>query len=362
MMTTPKQSALDVKLGDNCSAIAFDWARQTFTHRKKGEGKPVMGPDGFFGQLLQFGNEKIAITSDGIGTKIEVAERLQKYDTLGFDLMAMVVDDLICVGAEPTSVSNILDVDYLDDAIVNNLMQGLYHAAKVARVTITGGEIAELGKRIHGYGPKMHFNWGATALGYMPKGRPILDGTALQKGDVVVSLQSSGFRSNGFSLARKILETKFGENWHNKPYDTQTSWGEVLLQPSKIYAPIIGSLWEEGFSPKGIVHVTGGGVAGNLKRLLRVNKLGAVLDHLFKPHDFMFALQALGNISESMAYCLWNMGNGLLLVVQADHASPLVDFLNSRNYPAQIAGIIDDKANIRVHSLGTRPQTLAEGI
>ncbi|MFH1465496.1 MAG: AIR synthase related protein [Pseudomonadota bacterium] len=152
------ESGLDTRLGDACSRAAYGWAKKSFANRAGRMGFPVFKAEGGFSNLMDYGGLRLAMTSDGIGTKVELAERLGVYDTLGHDLVAMTCDDLAAAGVEPVNLSNILDVDRLDEAVVDSLMRGLHAAAGVAGIAVVGGEIAELGDRIGGWGTGMHFN------------------------------------------------------------------------------------------------------------------------------------------------------------------------------------------------------------
>jgi phosphoribosylformylglycinamidine cyclo-ligase len=343
-----RQSGLDLDLGDQCSAIAYGWAKRTFPTRLGKTGLPVLQVDGSFCNLMDFGDLRIAICSDGIGTKVEVAERTRRYDTLGHDLVAMVVDDLAANGVEPVNVSNILDVDHLDADVVDQLMRGLHEAARVAGVAVVGGEIAELGSRVRGWGDGMHFNWCATAIGVLPRGIDPIDGTRVAPGDLVVALRSRGFRSNGFSLARRVLEADLGPDWHDHTWDGEVTWGQVMLTPSRIYSPGVQALIASGYVPHGIAHVTGGGIPGNLERVLEPNGLGARLDRLFPPHDFMTDLIRRGGVEPRDAYRMFNMGTGMLLVVAADDAERCVALLRERRYEAQVAGVVTQRPGITV--------------
>lgn len=357
-----KQSGVDIDLGNQCSKIAFDWAKKTFDFRPEGSGRPLQNLEGAFSNVTDFGGVKIGMASDGVGTKIELAERTGIYNTLGFDLMAMVVDDLAANGLEPVNLSNILDVDFLDASVVDQLMQGLYEAAKVARVTIIGGEIAELGPRINGFGEGMHFNWAATGVAILPEGKDVIDGQKVETGDKIIALKSRGFRSNGFSLLRKIMQQKFGDDWHNTRYDNEKSWGEVLLTPSLIYTPLVVDLIKADFDIHGIAHITGGGIGDNLQRVLKVRGLGAELNDIFEPLDFMLKVQQLGQVPEEQAYRLWNMGNGMLMIVRAAQAEDLVQFAQQRNYQAKIAGTVQSNPQILLHSKGAEARKISYSV
>lgn len=352
------ESVTNIDLGNLCSKTAYGWAEKTFKNVDKYRGLPKANLRGSFASILSFNSMNLAIASDGIGTKIEVAERMKNYGTLGFDLVAMIVDDLVCVGARPTTLSNILDVDSLDHAVVDQLMQGLVTAANNAGIAVTGGEIAELGKRIDGYGDGMHFNWCATGLGVVEVEEQIIDGTKISENDIVISLQSPGFRSNGFSLARSILINQYGDDWHNKPCHLNQSWGEVLLTPSLIYSPLITTLLVDGIIPRGIAHVTGGGIAENLARVLKKQELGAVLNDLFKPDPSMCMLQSFDNLAEDVAYRHWNMGNGMLLIVSEAEADRVLKRIAHTKYTAKKAGVITKEKVVELHTLGAKSDIL----
>ncbi len=342
-------SGLNIEKGNDCSENAYDWAKTTFSNRPPKQGRIIAPYKKSYASLLRFGDQKIGITSDGIGTKIEIAERFKKYDTLGFDLVAMVADDLSSIGLEPTSISNVLDVNRLEQPIINTLLQGLAAACDQTNMSITGGEIAELGNRVSGYGEQMHFNWAATAIGALPPqlNQPI-EGLAIETGQIVVALKSNGFRSNGFSLIRKIMQEKYGADWHEMAQSRSGTWIQELLTPSKIYTPFIQALMQSNTKITGIAHITGGGIFKNLSRILGHNKLGARLEYLFDPHPIMLRLMKLGEISFEEAYLYWNMGNGMLLTVEEKEWDNVVALANKMNYQVRKAGVVTDQPLITI--------------
>ncbi|MDY6915619.1 MAG: AIR synthase-related protein [Candidatus Cloacimonadota bacterium] len=354
-----KDSGLDVELGNKCSKNAYDWAKKSFINRKNRAGETQNDVDGTFSNMVKFDNARIGISSDGIGTKIELAERTRIYNTIGFDLIAMVVDDLIANGFEPTNISNIIDIDYLDYDVIDKMMEGLYAASIQANITISGGEIAELGNRISGFGKSPHFNWCATAIGYLP---PILEkpisGINAEPGDKIVVLKSQGFRSNGFSLVRKIMKDNFGENWHEVKYNETNSWGRKLLTPSVIYCKAVANLIYSEFELHGIAHITGGGLSDNLKRVLKTNNLGAELNDIYEPPSYVKKVQEIGKIDETKAYRLWNMGNGMLLVCSKKEADEIVENLNKSGHEAKICGEVTSNNKINIQTKGLDPQQL----
>ena len=340
----------NLPLSDQCSQAAFDAAKTTFRNRQGKWGEAEATLDHFYCQLVKTPSHRLAIASDGIGTKIEVAERCGVYRTLGYDLVAMIVDDIICCGAEPTHISNILDVDKLDREIVNELFFGFKQACDEARIMITGGETAELGSRVGGFGPRMHFNWCATGLGILANEMPLIDGSAIQEGDAVLSLRSCGIRSNGYSLARAVLQTAYGDHWHLESFDEKMTWGNKLLTPSRIYAHHVSHVLALNMPIRGIAHITGGGLAANFERILQAWGKGAFLDTLQSPHSEMLRLQDLGGLSDREVYETWNMGNGMLLVLEPSSVEAVLAELRERNVPAQKAGVITNKPQIELVS------------
>ncbi|WP_052732454.1 AIR synthase-related protein [Hymenobacter terrenus] len=374
--TSNHPAGYSIEEGNAASRNAYGWSKKTFANRTGKPGEPAQDLDGGFSNEIRFGQERLGISSDGIGTKIEVAERLNKYDTLGYDLIAMTADDLIAAGFVPTNISNIIDVNHLDYDVVDEMMRGLHDAANFAQLAITGGEIAELGNRIGGWpGAKMNFNWCSTAIGVLhPSLAQPLSGKTAQAGHVVVALRSPSFRSNGYSLARKTLQRVFGDNWHDAPFGelgvksyelgveneqpdseqllplnsklpTPQTWGEAMLAPSLIYAPGVAALLDAGLPLHGVAHITGGGLADNFQRVLK-NGLGAVLDNLFEPLPAMHRLCEIGNISAETAYLYWNMGTGMLIVTEEASAAAVVASLQTSGYDAQVAGHLTAESGV----------------
>ena len=343
-MATYKESGVDVELGDQCSKLAYEAAKGTFAGRKGMIGEPVMEEGGFTG-LLDMGEYYLIQNDDGVGTKIEVAEKMKKFDTLGYDLIAMVADDGVCVGAEVFSVTNTLDTPKLDLKMVEGLMAGLKKAALEQKIVVPGGELAELGDALNGA------VWNATAVGIIEKNK-VITGADIQEGDAILALKSDGIRSNGLSLARMILKEKFGDDWIDQEYSDGRTWGEVILTPSKIYHRAIlnligGYKQERKFNVKGIIHNTGGGIKGNLPRLLKKKNLGAELTNLPKPHEFMLKLQEMGNVSDEEAYKTWNMGVGMLIVVNPSDTDKILEALKNKGVEAVLAGKVTSDPEIK---------------
>ena len=282
-----KDAGVDIESGDACSKIFYNASLATFKNRAGKIGEPVVMENGFSGPVFieSIKNSYIVKNSDGCGTKAEIAQRMNKHDTLAFDLLAMVCDDAVCVGAEPMVAVNSLDVRKMNPEVISELAKGIISACEASGIAMVGGETAELGKSVNGHGEHPYI-WNAEVTGIVEKHK-LITGDKIQKGDSIVALQSDGFRSNGLSLARKILEIKFGKDYHLGVFKNST-WGQALLEPSRIYAKTIlkmhGAYGEESqVDLHSVIHITGGGIPGNLIRVLGKKNLGATVNNTFEP-------------------------------------------------------------------------------
>lgn len=322
-MTTYKDAGVDIDLKDECSRIFYEASLETFKNRKGRFGEPLVERGGFSGpiEIKELRDAILLKNSDGVGTKVEIAEKLNKHDTIAFDLLAMICDDAVAMGAEPFAATDTLNVRALNINTIKQLAAGLVKAAKRARVAIVGGEVAVLGDRIHG-----EYLWDADVNAILEK-KKVINKTLIEAGDFIVALREKGFRSNGFSLIRKVLSKALGSNWVKKPYDNKHSWGEATLTPSIIYTPVIvdavGGYGEKRRAEiKGIAHITGSGIPGNLPRCLPEG-LGAFID--LRPIEMMLKLQEMGKIADREAYQTWNMGAGMLLVCNDKKIYPIAE-------------------------------------
>lgn len=351
-MINYKKAGVDIKAGDAASKIAYAFAKSTFASRQGMMGEPIV-EDGSFAGLIDMGNFYLVQGDDGVGTKIEIAEKIGKFDTLGYDLLAMVADDAICLGAETISITNTLDTNKADAKVVEELMSGLAGACQQQKVIIPGGEIAEVGKSVNGN------VWNATAVGILEKDK-VITGKDIQVGDKIIALQEKGFRSNGFSLVRYIIEHKLGKDGYLQQSPFGRNWGEVLLEPSTIYSAalleILGRFGNERqINIKGIAHITGGGIPGNFNRILKTTGFGASFDNLIKPSEIVKAIQEMGEVAEDEAYRTWNMGNGMMLVVAPADAEKVFEQLSLES---QLVGEIIEEKKIILNSCGVYPQKL----
>ncbi len=342
-MSTYEDAGVNVSLGDKCSAIAYAAAKKTFAGRKGLIGEPVIDDGGFSG-VLDMGDYYLVQNDDGVGTKIAIAEKIGRFETLGYDLAAMVADDAACIGAETISITNTIDTNKLDEKTVSQMMEGLEKACLEHKIVVPGGEIAELGNMVNGY------SWNATAVGIVEKHK-LINGEKIKPGDRLIGLRSPGFRSNGFSLIRHILTEKFGENWPAEKYDDIRTWGEVTLIPSMIFCSAILAMHGRYRQPaqvelKGVVHITGGGIPGNLPRILKKTGYGAKIDKLPEPDDAMKKLIEFGSVSREEAFKTWNMGVGMILV--SNDVDKVIEIAATHGIEAMEIGEITKEPGIKL--------------
>ena len=360
---TYAESGVHLELGDAASQLLYAAARQTWAQRRDRVGEVIIPQDDFSGvRYIAVGalpaDVVMGIGFDGVGTKVEIAERLGNWRTLAFDLFAMVCDDAVVQGGEPVLLGTVLDVrtlghaadSYLDH--IAQLAEGYVAAATAARVAVVNGELAEYGSRIHGYGP-FNVTWNAGVVWFARRPR-LLSGTAVRPGDSIVGLEETGCRSNGYSLLRHILHQQHGAAWHTVPL-RQTTLGDLALQPSRLYtAAVVDMLGGVHGEPQAdlhaVVHVTGGGIPGKLGRLLRRVHLGAEIINPFPPGPLLCYLQEHGPVSDFEAYRAWNMGQGMLLITPQPEA--VIAVARQHHIAAQIVGEITPQPGLRLSSQG----------
>ena len=356
-------SGVHLDLGDAASQALYAAASRTWEQRRDRIGSVIIPHDDFSGvRYIDVGalpaDTVMGIGFDGVGTKIEIAERTGRWDTIAFDLFAMVCDDAVVQGAEPVLIGTVLDVRTLGtDAtphldIVAQLTEGYTAAAAAARVAILNGELAECGSRINGYGD-FNCTWNAGVVWFAKRSR-LLTGVVIRPGDAIVALEETGCRSNGYSLVRHILQQQHGDAWHTVPLG-DTTLGTLALQPSCIYAAAVvdmlgGVDGEPQAALHGVVHVTGGGIPGKLGRLLRRVALGAEITDPLSPGPLLSYLQQHGPVSDAEAYRVWNMGQGMLLITpQPDTVCAVAAH---HNITAHVVGEITAQPGIRLRSRG----------
>ena len=325
------------------------WVKQSFALRQ-GIGKPLLGL-GHFANVLDLGGGKgLAVCGDGVGTKILVAEMLEKYDTIGIDCVAMNVNDLVCVGAEPIAFLNYIAVQTLDPELLEQLGKGLYAACAESGVTIPGGETAQLREMIAGVREGHGFDLVGTALGTVDLDKVLL-GAEVSLGDAVLGLASSGIHSNGLSLARKALFDRAGLRPDERVAELGRSVGEELLEPTRLYVRPALALLHSDVDVKAMAHVTGGGVL-NMRRYQ--SQFSLSLDWLPEPPKVFGLIQQAAGIGDEEMYVTFNMGVGLTVIVESADLDKALRVIRENGHEAWKLGevVAEPGRQVRLKSKG----------
>ena len=355
-------SGVDIDLeGEAVASLIGSLAR---SKRGPGElGAPVDLPGGF-GGVIEFGESCLALATDGVGSKLQIANEVGQLGGVGFDCVAMNVNDLICVGAEPLAFVDYIAVPVADPEVHAALGSSLSRACETARVTLAGGETATLP------GIVKELDLSGTALGWFPRGCGIT-GQNLEEGDVLIGLPSSGVHSNGYTLVRAVIERSgcsledpcpFDPSHHSREIERFSGVGsrptlaEVLLNPTRIYVDpvvdlVLESRGEEGIvgpeSIKAIAHITGGG----LSNLLRLHdRVGWHIDSPLEPQPEFEWISEIGSVAPVEMHRTFNMGMGMVIAVSEDSAEVIEDWISSRLPGSRRVGRVVDNGRLVTHS------------
>jgi phosphoribosylformylglycinamidine cyclo-ligase len=325
-MVTYSESGVDISLEEVTVSSLISKLKETLNYRD------VITESGHFAALVKLGNRAIAMSTDGVGSKILVAEMMKKYDTVGIDCIAMVVNDILCVGAEPIAMVDYLAVEKPDPEIAAQIGEGLKEGCRQAKVAMIGGETASLPEIIS------NFDLAGTGIGIVDIDN-VITGEKIVEGDILIGIESSGIHSNGLSLARKIF---FEENNFivddALPNDSETSIGKELLKPTIIYVNPIIELLKTDVEVHGLAHITGGGFT-NLKRLKKGT--GYDIEKLPEPMAVFQAMHSLGVPLKEM-YRVFNMGIGFVVIVKAEDAKRTINIIEKHNNAYIIGKVKED--------------------
>jgi phosphoribosylformylglycinamidine cyclo-ligase len=282
-------------------------------------------------------NLGIAVGTDGVGSKLIVAEQTGRYDTVGIDCIAMNVNDVICVGAEPIAVLDYLAVEQTDPEVFAAIARGLKDGAEQAGVEIPGGEVAVLPELIRGHPSPTGFDLTAACFGTVALDR-IVTGAACAPGDALIGLPSSGLHSNGFTLARRVLEPL---GLDARPAELGgASIADALLEPTVIYVRAVLDLLRSGLPVHGLAHITGGGLA-NLLRLSE--RVGFAIEAPLPVPPVFDLVREHGAVPEEEMWGIFNMGCGFVVVVPENAAGDAVALLAPRHPGAARVGTVTDE-------------------
>lgn len=330
---TYRSAGVDIDAGNRVVELIKPLVKTTF--------RPEVLTDlGGFAGLFRFDSAKyrepiLVSGTDGVGTKLKIAHLMRRHDTIGIDLVAMCVNDIVVCGAEPLFFLDYFATGKLDPLHAAEVVGGIAEGCRQAGCALIGGETAEM--------PSMYaegdYDLAGFAVGVVDRPR-MVDGRTIVPGDVVVGLASTGLHSNGYSLVRKLLFEVEGLAVDDRLPELTDPLGSVLLTPTRIYAKTVSALMQR-HRLKGIAHITGGGITENLPRIFPPG-CAAVIDRTaWTPHPVFSLLQSRGAISDDEMLRTFNMGLGLLLVVAADEADAVRAGAEALGERARIVGTIE---------------------
>jgi phosphoribosylformylglycinamidine cyclo-ligase len=334
-MTDYRQAGVDIEAGEEVVRRIRPLAKSTFRPE-------VLGDIGAFGGLFRLGAERyvdpvLVSGTDGVGTKLKLAFLMDRHDTVGIDLVAMCVNDIIVSGAEPLFFLDYLAVGELVVSKAEAIVQGIAEGCRQAGCSLIGGETAELPS----FYQKGEYDLAGFSVGVVER-EAILTGKKIQPGDAVIGLASSGLHSNGFSLARRVLLEQAEVSLDSSLDGMDNTLGETLLTPTRIYVKTILPLIKD-FSIHGLAHITGGGITRNVPRVLPQGCRADIRKNTWPIPPIFSHIQKFGHVEEDEMYRVFNMGIGFVLVVSADQEQAVIDRANALGEQAMgIGQIVED--------------------
>lgn len=317
--------------------VAIEALLRRLTFRRTGK-YGMLSEIGHYSGLIDFGSQVLALTTDGVGTKMLLAEKMQNYRTIGIDCIAMNVNDLYVMNLEPIAFVDYIACDTLSPAVMAEIGEGLNEGARQANVSIVGGETATLKGMVHG------LDLAGAALGVQEKGR-VVTGERIAPKDLIVGVPSSGIHSNGLTLARKIAEAHGG---YDQPLGAARkggpSIGGELLKPTRIYREALKVC--EKVPVHGMCHITGGG----LLNFLRLSKHGFGIDEPLEPPYIFEWLRQAGNVSDEEMYRTFNMGMGFAFIVPEGFEEEVIQLVPD----AKVVGKVVERHGVWIQGMELR--------
>lgn len=308
--TTYKDAGVDVEAGNQFVKKISPIVKATYRPE-------VLNDLGGFGALFsirkdKYDNPVLVSSTDGVGTKLNIAFLLDRHDTIGIDLVAMVVNDIVVQGAEPLFFLDYLAMGKLDPDQAAQIVVGIAQGCQDAGCSLVGGETAEM----PGFYPEGEYELAGFGVGIVEKDG-VVDGSGITVGDRIIGLASSGLHSNGYSLARKVLLGDQAYRIDSQIDELGCSLGEELLRPTRIYVKPIANLIRD-FTIKGIAHITGGGLRDNIVRVLPKRCQAVIESNSWERPPIFTLISRLGGVSEAEMLATFNCGIGMVLIVPAD--------------------------------------------
>lgn len=332
MSITYKKAGVDIDEADKFVSMISPMVKTTFR-------KEVLTNIGLFAGLFKLDIKKykepvLVSGTDGVGTKLKIAFEADKHDTVGIDLVAMCVNDILTVGAEPLFFLDYFASGKLDAEKASQVIKGIVEGCRQAGCALIGGETAEM----PGFYKKNEYDLSGFAVGVVNKSE-IINGAEIKEGDAIIGVASSGLHSNGFSLVRKVLFDIGKFKLENNIPELGCSLGEELLKPTKIYVSAFFAL-KGKVKIKGMAHITGGGIPGNLPRIFPKNISAKIIKNSWDiPPIFKF-IEKIGRIDKKEMYKVFNMGIGYIFIVDKSDVEKTLKTLSKKNYKSYIIGEI----------------------
>lgn len=340
--TTYKEAGVDIDAANEAKKRIRSLARQTFNSR-------VLTEIGSFGAMfrpdLNLHEPVLVASTDGVGTKLKIAFETGIHNTVGYDLVAHCIDDILVQGARPLFFMDYIATGELDPSVVEQLVEGLARACSEANCPLIGGETAEM----PGFYAKGEYDIAGFIVGVVSREK-IIDGSRIAVGDLLIGLPSQGLHTNGYSLARRVFFDKAGYSVETRLPELGSTIGEMLLRPHRNYLPALDGLLDCGII-KGLVHITGGGFLENIPRILP-ESLAVEIDRGTWPVLPVFnVMQRLGNIADREMYRVFNMGIGMIIIVSAEDTTSVEAHLRSISEPCYRIGRVvarGEGASVRI--------------
>jgi len=317
----------------------YDAVRRMKNHAARTKIPGVLEGLGSFGALFEIpqGYKKPVLVSgtDSVGSKVQIAFEMNVHNTIGIDCVAMCVNDIICMGAQPLYFLDYIGIGGLDPQKAELIVEGVSEGCIKAGCALIGGETCEMPDI---YKPG-EYDLVGFAVGIAEKDN-LINGASIKDGDILIGVASSGLHSNGYTLVRKLAQAKkIGYTEHIE--DLGKTLGEELITPTKIYARLIGKLTKQ-FNIKGIANITGGGWIENIPRMLSNDDLSVHLEKNAAPvHEIFKLIQGWGNVDEKEMYNTFNMGIGIVLCVAADDGESVISAINQTGEKAYKIGVVE---------------------
>jgi len=338
---TYKDAGVSVEKGEELAR----WIRQRISPLNPPE---VLSRIGSFSGLYALNKDAysqpvLAATADGVGTKLKIAQRINRHDTVGIDLVAMCVNDLLCQGAKPLFFLDYLAMGKLSLKVSKQIISGIIEGCRRAQCILLGGETAEMPS----FYTEGEYDLVGFAVGVIERKR-IINGSKVKVGDKILGIPSSGLHSNGFSLVRKVFFEKNGHLPHNMRDILGRTLEEELLEPTRIYTPQISHLLKK-FRIKGIAHITGGGMARNIPRILPEGCKARVYKGRWKIHPIFGLIREKAKMDEDEMFEVFNMGIGMVLIISPEEEELILkDLAEQGEKASRIGDIIKGRRGIEI--------------